>query len=310
MGASLGPLHVIPFTMPILFAILGKPCGVDSPSGMQIQFVGSRNRINAAGTESTMAWFTPSIYDHRSTTALRHAGLLAAQTSALAVHCPWISVSSRACRLAQPWRSTIQTCHGPGCARSWHWHLRRLVFGPYGGHADTRRLLAFAGLFLIVLVWWISIRPSHHRPWRPEVAVMPRAIIDGDRVHITGVRDFEYRTKDDFTVRYQERDVWLSSLTSIDFFISYWAPGPVGHTFLSFNFDNALPVCISIETRPEVGEGFDPIASLFKQFELIYVVGDERDIVRVRTNFRHDDVYLYRIRTTPENARRLFLIYP
>ena len=83
----------------------------------------------------------------------------------------------------------------------------------------------------------------------------------------------------------------------------------MGHTFLSFNFDNALPVCISIETRPEVGEGFDPIASLFKQFELIYVVGDERDIVRVRTNFRHDDVYLYRIRTTPENARRLFLIY-
>ena len=189
--------------------------------------------------------------------------------------------------------------------------LAFVAFGIWAVWRSRRpsRLLAFAGLFLIVLVWWISIRPSHHRPWRPEVAVMPRAIIDGDHVHITGVRDFEYRTKDDFTVRYQEREVSLSSLTSIDFFISYWAPGPVGHTFLSFNFDNALPLCISIETRPEVGEGFDPIASLFKQFELIYVVGDERDIVRVRTNFRHDDVYLYRIRTTPENARRLFLIY-
>ena len=172
-----------------------------------------------------------------------------------------------------------------------------------------RMFLAFAVLFLGVLAWWISIRPSHHRPWRPEVAVMPHATIDGDRVHITGVRDFDYRTKDDFTVRYQERDVSLAALTSIDFYISYWAPGPVGHTFLSFNFSNAPPLCISIETRPEIGEGFAPIASLFKQFELIYVVGDERDIVRVRTNYRHDDVYMYHIRTSPENARRLFLIY-
>jgi len=172
-----------------------------------------------------------------------------------------------------------------------------------------RMLLAFAGVFLGVVVWWISIRPSHHRPWRPEVAVMPRASIDGDRVRITGVRNFEYRSTYDFTPRYEEREVSLSSLTSIDFFISYWVQGPVGHTFVSFNFRNAPPICISIETRPEVGEGFSPIASLFKQFELIYVVGDERDIVRVRTNYRHDDVYLYHIRTSADNARRLFLIY-
>jgi hypothetical protein len=95
----------------------------------------------------------------------------------------------------------------------------------------------------------------------------------------------------------------------MDFFLSFWAPGPVGHTFVSFNFDNAPPLCISIETRPEVGQGFDPIASLFKQFELIYVVGDERDIVRVRTNYRHEAVYLYRLNTSPEHARRLLLVY-
>ncbi len=171
------------------------------------------------------------------------------------------------------------------------------------------RLFAFVVVFLGVLVWWISIRPSHHRPWRPEVAVMPRAIVDGDRVRFIGVRNFEYRSTYDFTVRYEEREVSLSSLTSVDLFISYWAVGPVAHTFVSFNFENALPVCISIETRPEIGEGFSPIASLFKQFELIYVVGDERDIVRVRTNFRRDDVFLYKIRTSAENARRLFLIY-
>ena len=81
----------------------------------------------------------------------------------------------------------------------------------------------------------------------------------------------------------------LSHLTSVDFFVSYWKVGPVPDTFLSFVFDNAPPLCISIETRPEVGEGFSPIASLFKQFELIYIVGDERDIVGVRTNFRKED---------------------
>ncbi|HZD28732.1 MAG TPA: DUF4105 domain-containing protein [Xanthobacteraceae bacterium] len=167
----------------------------------------------------------------------------------------------------------------------------------------------FLGLFFVVVVWWISIPSSHDRPWRPEVAVMPRAIIDGDRVRITGVRNFDYRSRNDFTVRYEEREIRLSHLTALDFFVSYWSEGLVGHTFLSFIFDNAPPLSISIETRPEVGEGFSPIASMFKQFELIYVVGDERDLVRVRTNYRKENVYLYRLNASAGDARRLLLIY-
>jgi Domain of unknown function (DUF4105) len=173
-----------------------------------------------------------------------------------------------------------------------------------------RRMSVIAvALFLGVAAWWITIRPSHDRHWRPEVAVMPRAFIDGDRVRISGVRDFDYRSRDDFTVRYQEREVLLSHLTALDFYVSYFVAGPVGHTFLSFIFDNAPPLSISIETRPEVGEGFAPIASLFKQFELIYVVGDERDLVGVRTNQRHEAVYLYRLNASPDDARRLLLVY-
>jgi hypothetical protein len=189
--------------------------------------------------------------------------------------------------------------------------LAFLAFGLWALWLDRRprSKWAFAVLFFGIVVWWISIRPSHYRPWRPEVAVMPRAFVDGDHVRIMGVRDFDYRSTDDFTVRYQERDVSISRLAGVDFFLSYWAVGPVAHTFLSFDFEDARPVCISIETRPEVGEGFSPIASLFKQFELIYVVGDERDLVGVRTNFRHEEVYLYHIRMSPENARELFLIY-
>ena len=161
----------------------------------------------------------------------------------------------------------------------------------------------FAGLYLVVLVGWSFIKPSHDREWRQDVAVMPRATIDGDRVRITGVRNFDYRSRDDFTVRYEEREVSLSHLTALDFFISYWMPGPVGHTFVSFIFDNAPPLNISIETRPEVHEGFDPLASLFKKYELIYVVGEERDIVGVRTNFRDEDVYFYRLRVSAATAR-------
>jgi hypothetical protein len=172
-----------------------------------------------------------------------------------------------------------------------------------------RRTIPFIVLFLGVAAWWISIPPSHDRNWRPEVAVMPRATIDGDRVHITGVRNFDYRSRNDFTVRWEEREVLLSHLIGLDFYISYFTEGPVGHTFLSFIFDNAPPLSISIETRPEVGEGFAPIASMFKQFELIYVVGTERDLVGVRANHRHEPVYLYRLNTSADDARRLFLVY-
>jgi hypothetical protein len=167
----------------------------------------------------------------------------------------------------------------------------------------------FLAVFIPVSVWWVLIPASHDRPWRPEVAVMPRAIIDGDRVRITGVRNFEYRSRHDFTEKYEDREIQLSHLTALDFYVSYWREGWVGHTFVSFIFDNAPPLTISIETRPEIGEGFDPIASMFKQFELIYVVGDERDLVGVRANHRGETVYLYRLNTTPEDARRLLLVY-
>ena len=172
-----------------------------------------------------------------------------------------------------------------------------------------RMRMVLAVLLVGIVAWWFAIPPSHDRPWRPEVAVMPRAFIDGDRVRLTGVRDFDYRTRNDFTVRYEERELLLSHLTGLDFYVSYWSEGLVGHTFLSFIFDNAPPLSISIETRPEFGEAFDPLASMFKQFELIYVVGDERDLVRVRTNVRHETVYLYRLNTSPENTRRLLLVY-
>jgi hypothetical protein len=164
-------------------------------------------------------------------------------------------------------------------------------------------------LVLGVFAWWLTIAPSHDRNWRPEVTAMPRAFINGDHVRITGVRNFDYRSRNDFTVHYEEREVDLSHLTGLDFFVSYFMEGPVAHTFVSFIFDNAAPLSISIETRPEVGRGFEPVASMFKQFELIYVVGEERDLVGVRAIHRREPVYLYQLNTSLADTRQLLLVY-
>lgn len=172
-----------------------------------------------------------------------------------------------------------------------------------------RNWIAFAAVCGGVLFWWSLIQPSHKRPWKPEVVVMPLAIFDGDRVRISGYRNSSYRANDDFTIQYEDREIDLSKVTSVDFFISYWKAGPVGHTFVSFNFEDAEPLCISIEVRPEIGEDFAPVASLFKQFELIYVVGTERDIVGVRAAHRDEEVYLYPTRASRANTRKLLESY-
>jgi hypothetical protein len=169
--------------------------------------------------------------------------------------------------------------------------------------------LVFTALFLLVTIWYVLIPPSHLRDWRLDVSVMPRAMIDGDLVTLTGFRNFDFKGRNEFVSRFEERVVNLSDVTSVDFFISYWSKGPVGHTFVSFNFKNSPPVSISIETRPEANEGYDPVGSIFKLYELIYVIGDERDIVRWRTNYRNEEVFLYRINASPQQARLLFEIY-
>lgn len=183
-----------------------------------------------------------------------------------------------------------------------------------------RRMPALAyALVLGVIAWWLTITPSHDRNWRPEVAVLPRAFIDGDHVHLTGVRNFDFRSRTDFTEHWEERDIDLSHLVGLDFYMSYWTEGMVaqwskghrliGHTFVSFIFDNASPLSISIEARPEVGRGFEPIPSMFKQFEVIYVVGEERDLVGLRAIHRREAVYLYRLNTPPDAVRRLLMVY-
>jgi hypothetical protein len=172
-----------------------------------------------------------------------------------------------------------------------------------------RGIGAFLALFTVVLVYWLMIPASNDRQWRKDVSVLPWAEVEGNKATIHNIRNSEYRTRTDFDLHHYDRTYDLNQLRSIDFYMSFWAPIPFCHTMLTFGFENGDFLCISIETRPEEHEVFDPIAACFKQFELVYIAGDERDLVRLRTNFRDEAVYLYRIDTTREAMRRIFLRY-
>ena len=176
----------------------------------------------------------------------------------------------------------------------------------------SRPLLAFSALFVLVLAWWLMIPPQQDRDWAPEYAKPAYATINGDLVTVHNIRNFDYRTETDFTPRYYDKTFDLRKLDSVDIIACYWMGDAIAHVFVSFAFGDKDFLAISVETRRERKESFSSIAGFFKQYELFYVVADERDLIRLRTNYRKDppeDVYLYRIRAPAENARRLFLDY-
>jgi Domain of unknown function (DUF4105) len=175
-----------------------------------------------------------------------------------------------------------------------------------------RMLTGFVPVFAIVVIYWTNIEPSNDRAWQPDVTVLPYATFDGELVTVYNIRNSEYRSETDFHPAYYDRTFDLRELQSVDVIASYWMGPAIAHVFLSFGFGGQDYLAISIETRKEQGEGYSTISGFFKQYELIYVVADERDLIRVRTNFRNESpeqVYLYRVRGRGENARFLFLEY-
>jgi hypothetical protein len=190
-----------------------------------------------------------------------------------------------------------------------------LALAALGAIGSRRRrrpvLLGFGAAFLALLLYWQTIEPSNERDWAPEVARLPRATVAGDLVTLHDIRSFDYRTETDFVPAYYDRTFDLRRLDALDVVTSYWMGPAIAHVFLSFGFGDDH-VAVSVEARKERGEGYSSVQGFFKRYELIYVVGDERDLIRVRTNYRRDppeDVYLYRTRGPMENARRVFLDY-
>lgn len=164
--------------------------------------------------------------------------------------------------------------------------------------------------FVLVLAWWLSLYPSNNRNWQPDVARRPWAEIEGDRVTIHNVRNCDYRTETDYIPHWETRTFDLSELRGVDIFLTYWGSPWIAHPIVSFDFGEGNHVAISIETRKEVGESYSTVRGFFRQYELIYIVSDERDVVRLRSNYRTgENVYLFHTKATPQLARALFLEY-
>ena len=174
-----------------------------------------------------------------------------------------------------------------------------------------RTFVAYLIIFTALVALWFRIPASNQRDWQSEVARTPYAKITGDTITIHNVRNFSYRSEADFEPVWETRTYDLRQLDSADLIAVYWAGKAIAHIMLSFGFAGKDYVAVSIETRKEKKESYSTLAGFFRQYELYYVVADERDVVRVRTTYRkpQEDVYIYRLRPPKENLRRVFLDY-
>jgi len=177
----------------------------------------------------------------------------------------------------------------------------------------TRKRWIVVGLYFasfgLLLAWWTTITPTNDRDWAPDVVRVVTATIDSDRVVVSNVRNFNWRSDTDFDPVWEQRTYRLSDVTDIDLIMSYWMGEAIAHTITIFGFADGAQLAFSIEIRKETRESFSPIAGFFKQYELAIVAADERDVVRVRCNVRGEDVRIYRLRMTPSAAQRLFREY-
>jgi hypothetical protein len=165
--------------------------------------------------------------------------------------------------------------------------------------------LAFGGL----LLWWRQLRPSNDRIWADDVAEMTTGTVEANRVTLRNVRNFDWRSNTDYTRRWETRGYDLERLNGVDMILSYWAGKVIAHVLMSFGFDDGAQVVFSVEIRRKKSDAFSEIGGFFKEFELSVVAADERDVIRVRTNVRGEDDYLYRIRLPISSMRSLFLAY-
>jgi hypothetical protein len=172
-----------------------------------------------------------------------------------------------------------------------------------------RKIGAVALLFGGVLAWWLTLSPTNDSDWQPDVAQKAWADIQGDEVTLHNVRNCDYRTETDYRPHWETRTVRISQIAGIDLAVNYWGSPWIAHPIVSFQFADAPPLCFSIETRKKLGQTYSTIGGLYRQYELIYIVADERDVIRLRTNYRKEDIYLYRITISPAHARERFLEY-
>jgi len=177
-------------------------------------------------------------------------------------------------------------------------------------HHYARGVAALAAFSVVaMLAWWHGITPSHGRIWADDVARLLESSVDGDRVTLRNVRNFDWQSETRYTPRWETREYDLRQLESADLILSYWMGPHIAHTLVSFGFSDGRKLTFSLEIRKERHETFNAISGFFRSFEQVIVAADERDLIRTRSNARGEDVYLYRLRSRPEQLRAVLLDY-
>jgi hypothetical protein len=157
---------------------------------------------------------------------------------------------------------------------------------------------------VVALPW----EPSHNRVWQRDLSVLPYAEFSGDQVIVHNVRNTDYITEHDYLLHHDDRSYDLNEIAAVYFFVvPFVETAALAHTMLSFEFADGRCLAISVEVRLEENERYFPLAGVMRQFELIYVVADERDLVLLRTEHRNVDVYMHKARATPQQVRALFV---
>lgn len=150
--------------------------------------------------------------------------------------------------------------------------------------------------------------PSNNRNWRPDLAVLPIAEFEGDKIKLYHIRDCTYRTEEDYDVRHFDKEFKVTDVQSVDFIVVPFQNTPaLAHTMLSFGLADGQQIVVSVEGRLEQGEQYSTLGGAMDGYELMVVVGTERDLILLRTEVRKVDVYLYPTRVTPAQAQRLFM---
>jgi hypothetical protein len=183
-----------------------------------------------------------------------------------------------------------------------------VLFALWQGRAGLA-FLSFALAFAILLIWWQRITPTNERLWADDVAQITHGGIEGTRVTLRNVRNFDWRSNSEYTQRWETRSYDLDKLTSVDMIMSYWDGWAIAHMLISFGFDDGQHVAFSVEVRRRKNESYSELGGFFKRDGLSIIAADERDVIRVRTNIRGEDDYLYRIRMPQPAMRSLFLGY-
>lgn len=176
-----------------------------------------------------------------------------------------------------------------------------------------RNLYRLIGCMLccgLVASWWLTLKPSNDEPWQTDVSRPAWVDLNHGHALIHNFRQCDYRAELDYTCNWSTRDVDLSQIAGVDLFMDYWGSPWIAHTIVSFDLGNGQHVAFSMETRKQIGQSYSAVRGFFRQYTLISVVSDERDLVRLRTNYRQgEDLFLYHTRATPAFAQSLFLNY-